>query len=44
MLALHASPPRRGSFLAARGGETELLRLALAVERTGLGERPLEPG
>jgi Asp-tRNA(Asn)/Glu-tRNA(Gln) amidotransferase A subunit family amidase len=28
-------------FLAARGGETELLRLALAVERTGLGERPL---
>jgi Asp-tRNA(Asn)/Glu-tRNA(Gln) amidotransferase A subunit family amidase len=27
--------------LAARGSETALLRLALAVERTGLGERPL---
>ena len=28
-------------FVAARGGETALLRLALAVERTGLGDRPL---
>lgn len=28
-------------FLAARGGEDRLLQLALAVERTGLGDRPL---
>jgi Asp-tRNA(Asn)/Glu-tRNA(Gln) amidotransferase A subunit family amidase len=28
-------------FLAPRGGETALLRLALAVEHTGLGERPV---
>jgi aspartyl-tRNA(Asn)/glutamyl-tRNA(Gln) amidotransferase subunit A len=28
-------------FVAGRGGETDLLRLALAVERTGLGKTPV---
>jgi hypothetical protein len=28
-------------FVAGRGGETALLQLALAVERTGLGRTPV---